>query len=196
MVADADAALLDSLRAGDEQAFASLVSRYQPRLLRFAESMVPSRAVAEEVVQDTWLGVVRGIDRFEGRSTVKTWLFRILTNRARSAGAREIRTLPLGDDDVLEGRFGASGAWSQPPEPWSDAVDARVLADKLAGRVRACLPQLPEAQRQVLLLRDIEGIDAADVCDLLGVSAGNQRVLLHRARARLRALLESEMGGR
>jgi RNA polymerase sigma-70 factor, ECF subfamily len=188
--------LLDSLRAGDEQAFASLVTRYHARLLRFAESLVPSRAVAEEVVQDTWLGVVRGIDRFEGRSSVKTWLFRILTNRARSAGAREVRTLPLGDDDVLEGRFTASGAWSEPPEPWSDAVEARVVADKLAGRVRECLPRLPEAQRQVLLLRDIEGIDPGDVCDLLGVSAGNQRVLLHRARARMRALLESEMGGR
>ena len=196
MVADADAALLDALRAGDEQAFASLVSRYHPRLLRFAESLVPSRAVAEEVVQDTWLGVVRGIDRFEGRSSVKTWLFRILTNRARSAGAREVRTLPLGDDEVLQGRFAASGAWSQPPEPWDDAVDARVVADKLAGRVRECLPRLPDAQRQVLVLRDIEGIAADDVCDLLGVSAGNQRVLLHRARARLRALLESEMGGR
>jgi RNA polymerase sigma-70 factor (ECF subfamily) len=194
VVADADATLLDDLRSGDEAAFATLVGRYHPRLLRLAESLVPSRAVAEEVVQDTWLGVVRGIDRFEGRSSVKTWLFRILVNRARSAGPQEVRTVPL-DDDVLEGRFSASGAWSQPPEPWSDAVDARVVADKLAGRIRECLARLPAAQRQVLVLRDIEGIDGDEVCDLLGLSPGNQRVLLHRARTRLRALLASEMGG-
>jgi RNA polymerase sigma-70 factor (ECF subfamily) len=193
-VGDADAALLDDLRAGDEAAFAMLVGRYHPRLLRFAETLVPSRAVAEEVVQDTWLGVVRGIHGFEGRSSVKTWLFRILINRARSAGAHEVRTVPL-DDDVLDGRFAASGAWRQPPEPWADAVDARVVADKLAGRVRECLPRLPDAQRQVLVLRDIEGVGGDDVCDLLGLSPGNQRVLLHRARTRLRALLATEMGG-
>jgi RNA polymerase sigma-70 factor (ECF subfamily) len=193
-VADADATLLDDLRSGDEAAFATLVGRYHPRLLRFAESLLPSRAVAEEVVQDTWLGVVRGIHRFEARSTVKTWLFRILINRARSAGAHEVRTLPL-DDDVLDGRFAASGAWSEPPELWSDAVDARVVADKLAGRVRECLPRLPDAQRQVLMLRDIEGLDGEEVCDVLGLSPGNQRVLLHRARTRLRAMLAVEMGG-
>jgi RNA polymerase sigma-70 factor (ECF subfamily) len=193
-VADADAELLDALRDGDEAAFATLVRRYHTRLLRFAESLVPSRAVAEDVVQDTWLGVVRGVHRFEGRSSVKTWLFRILINRARSAGAREVRTAPL-DDDVLEGRFASSGAWSQPPETWAEAVDARLAADQLAGRVRECLPHLPEAQRQVLVLRDIEGIDGTDVCDLLGVSPGNQRVLLHRARTRLRGLLAIEMGG-
>jgi RNA polymerase sigma-70 factor (ECF subfamily) len=192
-VSDPDAALLDALRAGDEEAFATLVSRYHMRLLRFAESLVASRAIAEEVVQDTWLGVVRGVQRFEGRSSVKTWLFRILTNRARSAGSREPRTAAL--DDALEGRFDRSGGWNPPPEPWSDSVDARVVAEKLAGRVRACLPSLPDAQRQVVLLRDVEGMDAAEVCDLLGVSPGNQRVLLHRGRARLRSLLEPEMQG-
>jgi RNA polymerase sigma-70 factor, ECF subfamily len=194
VVADADAALLDALRTGDERAFATLVGRYQSRLLRVAESMLPSRAVAEEVVQDTWMGVVRGVDRFEGRSTVKTWLFHILINRARTAGAREVRMIPLGDD-VLAGRFEASGAWSQPPEPWAEAVDSRLLAEDLARRVRDCLCCLPEAQRQVLVLCDIEGIDGAEVCDLLGVSPGNQRVLLHRARTRLRGLLANEIGG-
>jgi RNA polymerase sigma-70 factor (ECF subfamily) len=194
-VADPDAELLDALRAGDEAAFASLVSRHHTRLLRFAESMVSSRAVAEEVVQDTWLGVVRGIDRFEGRSSVKTWMFRILANRARSAGAQEARAAPLRADelgDVLEGRFDAAGAWSRPPEPWADRVDDRLAAEALAGRVRQCLSALPPAQRQVLVLRDLEGVDAAEVCDVLGVSAGNQRVLLHRARARLRSLLEGQ----
>lgn len=193
-MADPDAPLLDALRAGDEAAFASLVSRYHTRLLRFAESFVANRAVAEEVVQDTWLGVVRGIDRFEGRSSVKTWLFHILANRARSAGVVEARAALLGDD-VLEGCFDASGAWERPPEPWAEAVDERLVAESLAERARECLPRLPPAQRQVLLLRDVEGVDAAEVCDLLGVSPGNQRVLLHRARTRLRSLLASEMGG-
>jgi RNA polymerase sigma-70 factor (ECF subfamily) len=195
-VDDPDAALLDALRAGDEAAFATLVERYHTRLLRFAGTFVSSRAVAEEVVQDTWLGVVRGIERFEGRSSVKTWLFRILANRARSTGVREARTVSLGDDDPLEGRFDDAGVWSEPPEPWADAVDERLLAGALAERVRDCLPSLPEAQRQVLVLRDIEGVEATDVCGLLGLSAGNQRVLLHRARTRMRALLEAEGGAR
>lgn len=190
---DPDTTLLDALRAGDDAAFASLVSKYHQRLLRFAESMVPNRAVAEEVVQDTWLGVVRGIDRFEGRSTVKTWLFHILANRARSAGAREARSVPLGDP--LDGRFTAAGEWSRPPEPWSDAVDSRVVADELASRIKRCLPQLPAGQRQVLVLRDIEGLEPAEVCALLGISAGNQRVRLHRARTQVRSMLEAELGG-
>jgi RNA polymerase sigma-70 factor, ECF subfamily len=194
MAVDPDSTLLDALRAGDESAFAALVAKYQQRLLRFAESMVPNRAVAEEVVQDTWLGVVRGIDRFEGRSSVKTWLFNILANRARTTGAREARTVPVGDP--LEGRFASSGAWSRPPEPWTDAVDSRVAAEDLASRLKRCLPTLPPGQRQVLVLHDVEGLDGAEICELLGISAGNQRVLLHRARTQLRGLLETEMGGR
>ncbi|MET0145385.1 MAG: sigma-70 family RNA polymerase sigma factor [Ilumatobacteraceae bacterium] len=196
-MSDGDAGLVAALRAGDEEAFATLVTRYHPRLLRFAESLVPNRAVAEEVVQDTWLGVIRGIDRFEGRSSVKTWLFRILVNRARSAGAREHRSDPLGGDvlgDVLDGRFGATGAWIDPPLPWVDAVEDRIVADSIAQRIKGCLGQLPEGQRQVFTLRDIDGIDPAEVCDLLDVSAGNQRVLLHRARAHIRSLISAEMG--
>ena len=191
-VVDPDAILLDGLRAGDEKAFRSLVGRYHTRLLRLAESLVPTRAVAEEVVQDTWLGVVRGVDRFEGRSSVKTWLFRILVNRAKSAGAREVRSAPL-EGDLLADCFDGSGAWVTPPEPWADAVEAQIVAADMAQRVKACLPELPASQRQVLVLRDIEGIDAGDVCALLGVTAGNQRVLLHRARARLREMLAAEM---
>ncbi len=189
---DPDATLLSALRAGDEQAFAALVRRYHPRLLRFAESLVPSRAVAEEVVQDTWLGVVRGVHGFEGRSSVKTWMFRILANRARSAGAREARSTPLGDE-LLDGRFNRSGAWSTPPEPWSE-VDARLTADRLAQQIGRHLPKLPPAQRRVLVLHDIEGLAAADVCAVLGLTPGNQRVLLHRARTHLRGLLEAEIG--
>ena len=191
---DADDDLLAALRVGDEAAFTCLVGRYHTRLLRFAESLVPTRSIAEEVVQDTWLGVVRGIDRFEGRSSVKTWLFHILINRAKSAGAREPRNERLGDGDTLDGRFDASGAWSQPPEPWADAVDARLEARQVALRIKQCLPQLPPVQRQILVLRDIEGIDSAEVCDLLGLSAVNQRVMLHRARSHVRTILEREMG--
>jgi len=192
-VGDPDMELLDALRAGDEAAFATLVGRYHTRMLRLAESFVPTRSVAEEVVQDTWLGVVKGIHRFEGRSTVKAWLFRILVNRAKTTGLREPRNTALDDSDGLDGRFDATGHWNQPPEPWS-AVDSKLDANALATRIKDCLPQLPDWQRQVLVLRDIEGIDSADVCDLLGISATNQRVLLHRARSHVRGLLELELG--
>jgi RNA polymerase sigma-70 factor (ECF subfamily) len=158
---------------------------------------VPSRAVAEEVVQETWLGVVRGVERFEGRSSVKTWLFRILVNQARSAGAREGRSIPVDfghEPAVPSGRFGRDGTWASPPEAWTDEADERISAQALARRIGPLLSTLPEAQRQVFLLRDVEGLTAAEVCDSLGLSEGNQRVLLHRARSRMRGMLEAEMG--
>ena len=188
---DHDADLVARMRAGDESAFAELVRRYQPRLLRLARTMVPSTAIAEEVVQETWLGVVRGVDKFEGRSSFKTWLYRILANRARSAGGREQRAgLPAGD--VVE-RFDRSGAWAEPPEPWADRVDDRLLADKVAARLVDLMGELPAAQREVVMLRDVEGLPAADVAAVVGVSDVHQRVLLHRGRARLRQLLTAEM---
>ena len=165
---------------------------YQSRLLRLAGTVVTNRSVAEEVVQDTWLAVVRGVDRFEGRSSFKTWLFHILLNRARTTAGREHRTASLPDGDV-DDRFDGSGAWVTPPVPWSDQVEDRLVADRLARRVREILPSLPDGQRQVLVLRDIEGVAPGDVCELLGVTDGNQRVLLHRARARIREQLEAEM---
>lgn len=190
---DADGALVDRLRDGDERAFAELVRRYHAPLLRLAEATLGSRAVAEEAVQETWLAVVRGVDRFEGRSSFKTWLYRILLNRARSAGSREQRAGARHDDlDAVE-RFDAGGGWAAPPEPWSDRVDDRVVAEQLAGRVCELLHELPDGSRQVVLLRDVEGLPAADVAQLMGVTAGNQRVLLHRGRARLRQLLTAEM---
>ncbi|MEO7369494.1 MAG: sigma-70 family RNA polymerase sigma factor, partial [Ilumatobacteraceae bacterium] len=152
---DPDEDLLGALRAGDEKAFADLVGRYHTRMVRFAESLVPTRSIAEEVVQDTWLGVVRGIHGFEGRSSVRTWLFHILINRAKTAGAREPRNERLGDGDSLDRRFDAAGAWSRPPEPWADVIDSRFEATQVALRVKQCLPQLPPGQRQVLVLRDI-----------------------------------------
>jgi RNA polymerase sigma-70 factor (ECF subfamily) len=187
-----DRTLVERLQAGDEAAFVELVGTYQTRLLRLAESVVSSRSVAEEVVQDTWLAVVRGVERFEGRSTLKTWLFHILLNRARTAAGREHRAPPLAHEDVGE-RFDANGAWATPPVPWADEAEDRLVARHLAQRVRELLPDLPDAQRQVLLLRDVEGVSATDVCTLLGVSDGNQRVLLHRARGHLRRQLDLEM---
>lgn len=187
-----DEQLLAGLRAGDEAAFTALVRRHHSSLLRLATSVVGSRAVADEVVQETWLAVVRGVDRFEGRSSFKTWLFHILMNRARSAAGKEWRTQPTGDVDG--DRFDRAGLWSVPPVPWSDRVDDRLTAEQLVPLARKVIDTLPEAQRQVLVLRDVEGLPAADVAELLGVTDGNQRVLLHRARARVRSELEGRLG--
>ena len=194
---DTDAELVARLRARDEAAFAALVERYHPSLLRLAETMVPSRAVAEEVVQETWLGVVRGISRFEGRSSLRTWLFHILVNRARTTGVRENRRASARAEwvpAVEPARFGKDGAWVDPPTPWPDEVDDRLAAEMLAERVRARLSELPALQRQVVTLRDLEGVGSADVCQLLGISDANQRVLLHRGRSRIRGMLETELG--
>ena len=189
---DRDSGLLEQLRAGDEAAFVELVRQYQPRLLRLAESVVVSRSVAEEVTQDTWLAVLRGVERFEGRSTFRTWLFHICLNRARSAVAKEVKAgIP---DDQVDERFNVIGHWASPVVPWADDVDDRLRAEQLSGRVHDLLGDLPSAQRQVVVLRDIEGLDAPEVATLLGLSDGNQRVLLHRGRTRLRALLAAEMG--
>jgi RNA polymerase sigma-70 factor (ECF subfamily) len=195
-VDDPDQDLLERLRAGDEAAFAVLVRRYQPSLLRLACSMLDSASVAEEAVQDTWLAVVRGLERFEGRSTVKTWLFHILANRARSAGRRERRAegTDAGRGGVVPADwFGPDGTWASPPRAWSDEVEDRMVAERLAKRARACVDGLPAAQRQAVLLRDVEGLSSVEVCAVLGVSAGHLRVLLHRGRARVRAMLEAEM---
>jgi RNA polymerase sigma-70 factor (ECF subfamily) len=189
--------LLDRLRAGDETAFATLVDRYHAPLLRFAMTMVPTRAVAEEVVQDTWLGVVRGIDRFEGRSSLQTWLFRILANRARTAGGRERRSIPVDLQEeaaVPSHRFNAEGAWTDPPAPWTDAVEDRLLASAAAVHVRELIDALPDPQRQVVVLRDVQGLSAVEACDVLGLTDANQRVLLHRGRSRVRGMLEQEAG--
>jgi RNA polymerase sigma-70 factor (ECF subfamily) len=193
---DADADLLDALREGDEEAFVTLVSRHQGMLLRVARAFVPSGAIAEEVVQDTWLGVLRGVEGFAGRATFRTWLLAILVNRARSAGAREQRTLPIGGGEpaVDPARFDAAGAWSEPPRRWEEDVDDRLLAESLSDRIEAVLAELPAQQREVLVLRDVQGLTGREVCELLGISDGNQRVLLHRGRGRLRSALEAELG--
>jgi RNA polymerase sigma-70 factor (ECF subfamily) len=195
---ESDVELLARLRAGDESAFVGLVGRYQGSLLRVARTFVPSDAVAEEVVQDTWMGVVRGVDRFEGRSSFKTWLFRILVNRARTTGVREHRhdTFDPTEPAVSPDRFDASGAWAEPIAPWESDADDRLVADTWAASLRTALDGLPERQRDVVVLRDVEGLRSEDVCAVLGISEGNQRVLLHRGRSRLRAALESELATR
>ena len=194
---DADAPLLRRLRDGDEQAFAALVERYHSSMLRLALSFVSSQAVAEEVVQDTWLAVLRGLDRFEERSSLRTWLFAILVNRARTTGVREARSVPVADAGpvVDASRFGPSGAWVVPPEHWIEEAENRVDAVKLSELLRAGLGGLPARQREVVLLRDVEGLSSAEVCDVLAISEANQRVLLHRGRSKLRSVLESELGG-
>ena len=194
-VAESDESLLVRLRAGDESAFLALVTRYQASMVRVARSFVPNEAVAEEVAQDTWIGVVRGVDRFEGRSSFKTWLFRILVNRARTAGVREHRhdTFDPTEPAVSPDRFDATGAWAEPVTPWESDADDRLVAATWGPSLRAALDGLPERQRDVVLLRDVEGLSSEDVCAVLGISEGNQRVLLHRGRSRLRAALESEL---
>ncbi|MEA2972907.1 MAG: hypothetical protein QOG82_1365 [Actinomycetota bacterium] len=197
-----DADLVARLQAGDEQAFVLLVDLYHAPLLRLASTFVPSRAVAEEVVQDTWLGVVRGIHRFEGRSSLKTWLFRIVVNRARTAGVRERRETPTdrpdsyssGEPAVPPERFNAGGGWSSPPTPWSDDAEDRIVARQTAAKVSRHLNLLPDRQRQVVVMRDFEGLPATEVCTILGITEANQRVLLHRGRSRLRNMLERELG--
>jgi RNA polymerase sigma-70 factor (ECF subfamily) len=192
---ESDVELLARLRDGDETAFVNLVGRYQGSLLRVARTFVPNDAVAEEVVQDTWMGVVRGVDRFEGRSSFKTWLFRILVNRARTSGVREHRHISLDPSEpaVSPDRFDGTGAWSEPVTPWEADADDRLAAAAWGPVLREAIDALPERQRDVVLLRDVEGLPSEDVCDVLGITDGNQRVLLHRGRSRLRSALESEL---
>jgi RNA polymerase sigma-70 factor (ECF subfamily) len=199
------AAVVDGLRRGDEATFAMLVDELNPALLRLALAHVPSRAVAEEVVQDTWLGVINGIDRFEGRSALRTWIFQILLNNARTKGVREKRTLPFAafrrraeegrdepavDPDRFHGRRGeAPGGWARPPAVWSDPEE-RLASDAARDAMLREIAALPPRQRELLTLRDIQGYTAEEARNALGVSETNQRVLLHRARSKVRAALE------
>jgi RNA polymerase sigma-70 factor (ECF subfamily) len=193
---ESDAELLRRLRAGDEQAFVALVERYNGSMLRLALSFVPSRAVAEEVVQDTWLAVLRGLAAFEGRSSLRTWIFTILVNRARTTGSREQRSIPVADAGpvVDASRFGPGGAWSTPPDHWIEEAEDRIEAGKLAALLKTAVDGLPARQREVVLLRDVEGMSSADVCSVLAISEANQRVLLHRGRGKLRQALETQLG--
>jgi RNA polymerase sigma-70 factor (ECF subfamily) len=201
-----DAQLVEALRAGDEDAFARLVREYQPSLVRVARIYVSTQAAAEEVAAETWLAVLNGLDRFEGRSSLRTWIFRILTNIAKTRGQRDGRTLPFSalEDPgrVPEAALGADrfldpdhprwpGHWAVRPEPWPE--DA-VIAAETQARLAEAIEALPPVQRAVISLRDVEGWSSEEVRNALELSETNQRVLLHRARAKVRRALESYLG--
>jgi len=195
--------LLDALRGGDEQAFAHLVSRHHAAMLRVARNYVACASVAEEVVQETWLGVVNGIHSFRGGSSLKTWIFRILINRAMSRGKREKRIVPFSslapageaeNEGFTPDRFLADGHWATVPRPFEAPADRMALLE-FRARLREALVHLPERQQVVVTLRDVEGLSSDEVCELLHISAENQRVLLHRGRTRLRQALESYEDG-
>ena len=202
----AEAGLLARLRAGDEAAFEGLVARHYATMLAVAMTYVKGRATAEEVVQETWLGVIQGLDRFEGRSSLKTWILSILVNQAKTRGAREARTVPFAslapEDDapaVDPGRFRGphepyTGGWRAFPANWK-AVD-QLAQDRETIRVAMrAIAALPLTQQTVIRMRDVEGYSSEEVCATLDVSEANQRVLLHRARSRVRAALERHIDG-
>jgi RNA polymerase sigma-70 factor, ECF subfamily len=197
-----DRELVKRLRDGDESAFVELIDRYGAMMLRVAQMYVRDRGTAEEVVQETWLAVLNGIDRFEERSSLKTWLFRILTNRAKTRGQRDGRMVPFsalagaGDDadepSVDPDRFLGPdsphpGAWAAPPVPWPQE---KLLEGETLNVIEMAIDMLPEAQREVILLRDVDGWTPMEVSEVLDITDGNQRVLLHRARSKVRAALE------
>jgi RNA polymerase sigma-70 factor (ECF subfamily) len=192
---------LEALRAGDEPAFQALIQRYHGPMLRLAMTYVGDHGVAEDVVQEAWLTCLRSLDRFEGRSSLKTWLFGILVNVARARRRKESRILPFAsffrrdDSDshratVDRSRFGSDGMWSDGPHSWDNVPESKVLGNETLQYVRSAIDGLPPKQREVILLRDVAGFDAAEVSGLLGISAANERVRLHRARAAVRQKLE------
>jgi RNA polymerase sigma-70 factor, ECF subfamily len=199
--------LLARLRAGDERAFETLVERHYPTMLAVARHYVQTRAVAEEVVQEAWLGVLKGIDRFEGRSSLRTWILRILVNTAKTRGVRETRSVPFSslapeDDEpaVEPARFrGADdpfpGHWRAYPGNWHRLPEEALADRETLDVVLATIHQLPAPQRIVITMRDIQGCDSEEVCEALDVSEGNQRVLLHRARSKVRSALERHLDG-
>lgn len=199
-----DRAIVRRLLDGDAAAFEELVNRLHGSLVRLALSFVADRATAEEVAQDAWVGVLDGLPTFAGRSSLKTWIFRILTNRAKTRGAREARSTPLSalswaadapEPAVDPGRFGTTGMWADPPRPWREAAAEELLlrAETLRALENA-LAELPAGQRAVVTLHDVEGLSAEETCNVLEISETNRRVLLHRGRARLRRALEAHLG--
>jgi RNA polymerase sigma-70 factor (ECF subfamily) len=191
-----DHALVQKLRAGDEQAFTQVVEAYDGQLRRLARHFVRTDAQAADVVQETWLAVFDGIDRFEERSALKTWIFRILVNRARTRAVREARQIPmssLGREDsgpsVDPSAFGSDGTWRSSPRMLEAEPEGSLLAKELREHLGEIIDTLPEPGRTVILMRDVAGLDGREVADALGISDGNQRVLLHRARTRVRLAL-------
>jgi RNA polymerase sigma-70 factor (ECF subfamily) len=199
--------LVAQLRAGDEQAFETLVARYYGTMLAVAQTYVRTRAVAEEVVQDAWLGVLQSLDRFEGRSSLKTWILAILVNKAKTRGAREARSVPFAslaperDEPAVEAerfrgpRDGFPGHWRAYPGNWGTSPDVALEDRETLQVAMRAIAALPLAQQTVIRMRDVEGYSSDEVCAVLEVSVANQRVLLHRARSRVRAALEAHLDG-
>jgi RNA polymerase sigma-70 factor (ECF subfamily) len=205
---DDDSRLIQGLRAGDEATFVELIDRYGPAMFKIARTIVHGRELAEDVVQETWLAVLRGIHRFEGRAALRTWIFRILVNTARTHGAREARTIPFSafssPDERWEGAVPGDrflrpdhphwpGHWNQPPQAWSTDPETRYISNETMEVIRSALEKLSPNQRAVVALRDVLGCDADEVSSVLGLSRVNQRVLLHRARSRIRAALDEHL---
>ncbi len=202
----AEMMLIEELRRGEEEAFALLLDRYGGAMLRYARVYIRDPAVAEDVVQDTWLAVLRGIDHFEGRSSLKTWIFRILINRIRTRRRREGRLIPFSalfdgaaappEPAVDPERFLPADHprwpfhWKLPPQSWGESPEERLLSHEVRECIDRAIAALPPSQREVITLRDLEGWKAEEVCNLLEITATNQRVLLHRARSRVRRALE------
>ncbi len=192
---------LEALKSGDEAAFESLIGRYHGPMLRLAMSYLRDRGAAEDAVQETWLTCLRTLDKFEGRSTLKTWVFGILLNVARSRHRKESRIMPFTSLFRREGgegrgptvdqrRFGSDGLWSTPPDSWSNVPESKLLNRETIDQVKAAIQSLPAKQREVVILRDVAGFDGGEVCALLSISPANQRVRLHRGRATVRKALE------
>jgi RNA polymerase sigma-70 factor (ECF subfamily) len=198
---DTDDAVIERLLSRDEAAFADLIAAYHSSLIRLALAFVADFGAAEEVVQETWLGVIKGLPSFERRSSLKTWIFRILVNRARTRGGRDGRLVNFSafgelDDEPsgVAGRFSADGRWIQPPSMWHEQnPEELLLRGEVADWLHDAISSLPPNQRAVISLRDIEGVEAPEVCNILGISETNQRVLLHRARTKVRAALERDL---
>ena len=205
-----EAGLVQALQRGDETVFSAVMDWYSGSLLRLAMAYVHSRAVAEEVVQETWMGVLEGISRFEGRSSFKTWLFRILSNRAKTRGIRERRYVPFGlaasdskgdegpslEDSLFFAEGSGNGHWIDPPQDWEpDTPERALLSKECRMAIEEAINGLPDNQRQVITLRDVEGVSAEEVCNILTISETNQRVLLHRARIKVRRVLDPYVHG-
>ena len=194
-----DDAILARLRAGDEAAFEQLVSQHDAALHRVARTFVPTQALADDVVQETWLAVIRGLDGFEGRSSLRTWIYTILANRARTRAVREARNLPfsaIGDEGgptVDPAAFGRDGTWRSAPARLDADPETNLLSGELRAHIMAAVDDLPDHMRTVITLRDIVGLTPAEVCNVLEISDANQRVILHRARAKVRTALRPVM---
>lgn len=202
-----DAGLLAALRQGDEAAFARVVTDWSPAMLRLARCHVSTEASAEEVVQEAWIGTLRGLNGFEGRSALRTWVLRIVVNVAKTRGEKERRTRPFSAVDPCAGPTvdpalfrpageQYAGGWWSFPGGWPPTPEGEALSGELQDVLRAALDLLPDSQRAVMTLRDVDGYDAAETCEILGLTPGNQRVLLHRARASVRSKIAAYFAGR